>query len=106
MWGVSGLQEKMQPRVEAAIRAATQLWAKGRTHGDVCSLVEQLRSQQGSELHTQLPLTNAICLARTGREAEGLRELDYFVQRFNLDAASAAQLRRIFDDALAHAKFA
>jgi hypothetical protein len=37
---------------------------------------------------------------RSGREAEGLRELHFVIQRFNLDDASATNLRRIFDDAL------
>jgi hypothetical protein len=47
-------------------------------------------------------MTNAICLARSGREAEGRRELEYFVQRFELDDQGATSLRRIFDDALLH----
>ena len=102
MWGVAGLLEQMQPRVEAAIRAATAFWAKGRTYPELYALVEELRSEPGSELYTQLPLANAICLARSGREAEGLRELQYFVHRFDLDQQGATHLRRIFDDALPH----
>jgi hypothetical protein len=92
----------MQPRVEAAIRAATALWAKGRTYPELYALVEELRSEPGSELYTQLPLANAICLARSGREAEGLCELQYFVHRFDLDEQGATNLRCIFDDALPH----
>jgi hypothetical protein len=100
MWGVSGLLEQMQPRVEGAVRAATALWAKVRTHPELYALVEELRSKPGSEFHTQLPIANAICLARSGREAEGLRELQFFVHRFELDEQGATNLRRIFDDAL------
>ena len=102
MWGVPGLLEQMQPRVDSAIRAATALWAKARTPTELYALVEELRSKRGSEIQTQLPITNAICLARSGREAEGRRELEYFVQRFNLDDQGATSLRRIFDDALLH----
>jgi hypothetical protein len=102
MWGVAGLLEQMQPRVEAAIRAAAGFWAKGRTYPELYALVEKLRSEPGSELYTQLPLANAICLARSGREAEGLRELQYFVHRFDVDEQGATDLRRIFDDALPH----
>ena len=103
MWGVSGLLEQMQPRVEAAIRAATALWAKGRTYPELYALVEELRSKPGSELYTQLPIANAMCLARSGREAEGLRDLQYFIQRFDLDEQCATSVRRVFDDALASA---
>ena len=45
-------------------------------------------------------MTEAGFWTMTDREAAGLRELHFVIQRFSLDDASATNLRRIFDAAL------
>lgn len=79
-YGVPGLAEKLASRVSAAVKAAELFWAEGRTPGSVYSLVEALRNRPGANLFAQLPIANAFCLARSGREAEGRAELERFIQ--------------------------
>lgn len=80
MYGVSGLLENLHHRVTAAVQMASQFWAKGDTPHRVYSIVEELRSEPGSNCFVQLPIANAFCLARNGREAEGRAELEGIMQ--------------------------
>jgi hypothetical protein len=98
MWGVSGLLENMQSRVSAALESAIAFWARGSSLEQVCSLVEELRVQPGSQFYTQLPIASAMCFAICGREAEGRKELERYIEGRGLIEKAVADLWRAFDD--------
>ncbi len=80
MYGVSGLLENLQCRVAAAVQMANRFWEEGDTPHHVYSMVEELRSKPESKAFVQLPIANAFCLARSGREVEGRTELERVIQ--------------------------
>lgn len=80
MYGVVGLLENLHPRVISAVQMASQFWVRGDTPHHVYSIVEELQSEPGSNCFAQLPIANAFCLARNGREAEGRAELEGIIQ--------------------------
>ncbi len=105
MYGVSGLVENLASRVSAAVKAVGVFWGKGGTPGGVYSLVEELRNKPGANLFAQLPIANAFCLARSGREVDGRAELERFLQgrskypSTELSDATVAKVWRAFADA-------
>lgn len=100
MWGVPGLVENIEPHVSAALQAATEFWAKGKSRDQVFGLVEELRAKPGSQFYAQLPIAAAMCFAFRGREAEGRRELEYYIRGRDLNEMAIADLWRTFDTAL------
>jgi hypothetical protein len=80
MYGVPGLVENLASRVFAAVQTAGVFWGRGARPGGVYSLVEELRNKPGAKLFAQLPIANAFCLARSGRETDGRAELERFIQ--------------------------
>jgi hypothetical protein len=106
MYGVSGLLDDLQSRVTAAVGMASAFWSRGRNLQHLFSIVEELRSKPGSESYTQLPIANAFCLARAGRETEGRAELERIIQnkeRYStteLNPKAVTDLWRAFDNAL------
>jgi hypothetical protein len=107
MYGVSGLLDDLQSRVSAAVNMANAFWARGHDLQHVYSIVEELRSKPGSDSYTQLPIANAFCLARAGREPEGRTELERIIQHkanyptTELGPKTVADLWRAFEDAFA-----
>jgi hypothetical protein len=102
MYGISGLLDDLSSRVTSAVEMATAWWERGLNLQQVYSIVEELRSRPGSEFYTQLPMANAFCLARSGREAEGRFELERIIQRWELSAKTVADLWRAFEEGCAH----
>jgi hypothetical protein len=107
MYGVLGLIENMQCRVAAAIQVASQFWERGDTPRRVYSMVEELRSAPESKCFVQLPIANAFCLARSGRNVEGRAELEGVIRDRNqypsteLSERTVAKIWSAFEDACA-----
>ncbi len=90
----------------AAIQMASAFWVKGQNLQHVYSIVEELRLKPGAEFYTQLPIANAFCLARSGREVEGRAELARIIQQKSiyptteLSQKTVSSLWRAFEEAL------
>jgi hypothetical protein len=106
MYGVSALLENLQPKVSRAVQKATEFWNRGRSLQQVCTLVEELKSDRWNITHSQLPMAYCFCLARSGRESDGRRELASLIASEALypttrpSEKTIADLWRAFEEAL------
>ena len=100
IWGAAGLLDDMETRVASAIAEAALFWTKGTTPHAVFAQVAELRGQPGSQFYTQLPLATALCHAYAGREADGRREMEYFIATREPRAETVPRLWQLFARAL------
>ena len=100
MWGVLGLVENIESHVFAALQAATEFWARGKSRDQVFILAEELRAKPGSQFYAQLSTAAAEYFAFRGHEAEGRRELAYYVRGRDLNEKAIDDLWRTLDVAL------
>lgn len=106
MYGVSGLLDGMQLKVASATRIASEFWSIHAGVQDVYSIVQELRSKPRSEFYIQLPIANAFCLAKNGKELEARAELEFVInnkQRYSsteLSSNTIAKLWKVFESVL------
>lgn len=100
MWGVDGLIEGLTAKVNSATKQATDFWKSAETSAEVFDQVMCIARMPGSRMQVQLPMAAAICHAFAGREDQGRKELEYYIDHRKPHEETIPKLRKVFEDAL------
>ena len=100
MWGVAGLLEGLPEKVNSATKHAIDFWQTAETPAQVFDQVASIAGRPSSRMQVQLPMAAAICHAFAGREDQGRKELEYYIDHRRPHEETIPKLRKVFENAL------